>query len=95
MCDGVYAYKKVLAYFARKLKASSTNWLISIISPKPWLANFLYRITIPATSTPLSLKFFFKYLRNNLKFQALTLAISKTVSDFRAVAENFLGMFLC
>jgi ubiquitin-protein ligase len=43
MCGGVYAYKKVLAHLARKLKASSTNWLISIISPTPWLANILSR----------------------------------------------------
>jgi hypothetical protein len=43
MCGGVYAYKQVLAHLARKLKASSTNWLISIISPTPWLANILSR----------------------------------------------------
>jgi hypothetical protein len=28
MCEGVWSYKTVLGYFFRKLKASSTNWLI-------------------------------------------------------------------
>ena len=43
-CEGVWSYKKVLAYFFRKLKASSTNWLIWIISLKTCFANILSRI---------------------------------------------------
>jgi hypothetical protein len=43
MCQGVCAYKKVLTYFSRKIKARSTNSLISIISLKPWLAKISSR----------------------------------------------------
>jgi hypothetical protein len=44
MCMGVYSCKKVLTHVLRKMKASSTNWLIWIISWKPCLANILSRI---------------------------------------------------
>ena len=43
MCLGVYSCKKVLTHVLRKMKASSTNWLIWIISLKPCFANILSR----------------------------------------------------
>ena len=41
---GVYSCKKVLTHVSRKMKASSTNWLIWIISSRPCSANILSRI---------------------------------------------------
>ena len=36
----MYSCKKVLTQVFRKMKASSTNWLVWIIFLKPWLAKF-------------------------------------------------------
>ena len=44
MCLAVYACKKVLTHVLRKMKASSTNWLIWILYLKPCFANILSRI---------------------------------------------------
>ena len=63
MCGGVYAYEKVLAHLARKLKASSTNWLISIISPTPWLANIISRKINSSDEYPL------KHIRTHFEFR--------------------------
>jgi hypothetical protein len=43
MCEGVWSYKKVFACFFRKLKASSTNWLIWIIASRLCSANISSR----------------------------------------------------
>ena len=48
--------QKVLTHFLRKLKARSTNWLISIISSKPWLAYILSRKINFSDQYPLKLR---------------------------------------
>ena len=44
MCRGVYVWKNNLTHVLRKMKASSTNWLIWIISLKLCLANIKSRL---------------------------------------------------
>ena len=58
MCMRVYAWKTNLTHVLRKMKASSTNWLVWIISLKPCLANISSIICQCRNRDTLRLNFF-------------------------------------
>ena len=94
MCQKVCEYEKVLTHFSRKLKAGSTNWLISIISSKPWLANILSRKINSSDQYPLKARSPTRFCKNTLEPSVITDEISGYYSYIFTCISSLLSVFV-